>query len=353
MKVAIWGSYNHGNYGDDVMAIMFVKRLQKLGVSPWVYRLDEKLAKLYKVNTTNSLTELFQGTKFCILGGGTVLLEPLSGSVGSAMNEDTRQLLKISEQEKCPLFCISIGGDGTTVTNRKLTLYQWDLLKSEVFQGGTVRLQQDAELFGQLNKEVCLFPDVVLSLANIWNLEPKSSITGKLQVGFCLPDRSDTRKFANLLGRTAFFRRHAVFHFIHTRLPGYNIKKLALLPATKMHWIKHHHYEDPAKTIEFIASLDVLISNKLHPCITAIASGVPIYSVDKRAKTLAVFKSIGLEFVNHSLSQNFLNQLASQLASRKKILEIRNQFNFQEIEEYKNLSRGHLDYLTNLVDQFR
>ena len=352
MKVAIWGSYNYGNYGDDVMALMFAQHLQKLGVTPYVYRLNTKLAQQYNVKTVNSLEELIKGAKFCVLGGGTVLLEPLSGSIGSAMNEDTKQLLEVIQKAECPLFSISIGSDGTTIANRKLTRYQWKLLESKNFQGGTVRLKQDAELFQQLGKKVSLFPDVVLSLNQFWKTESKLATTEKLKVGFCIPDTPGTRKFADLLSIFAYLRRHAVFYFINTHLPEYNIKS-GLLPSTNKPFIQHHYYEDPATMIKFLSSLDLLISNKLHPGITALGLGIPIYNLDKRAKTTSVLNSIDLNFVTYSLGKRFLVQLSRKLLSRKGILDTQNKFNFKSIEKYKEESKGHLDYLTELVERFR
>ncbi len=53
MKVAIWGSYNYGNYSDDLMAIQFAKELEKLGTEPVVYRLDRQLAQQYSVNNAD------------------------------------------------------------------------------------------------------------------------------------------------------------------------------------------------------------------------------------------------------------------------------------------------------------
>jgi hypothetical protein len=45
-----------------------------MGDVPSVYRLNQKLAKKYEVDTTDSLEELLDKAKFCIIGGGTILL---------------------------------------------------------------------------------------------------------------------------------------------------------------------------------------------------------------------------------------------------------------------------------------
>lgn len=351
MKVAIWGSYNYGNYGDDVMAIMFAKHLQKLGVRVCVYRLNRELARRYAIETSESLEELLQGASFCLAGGGTVLLEPLSGTVGQAMNEDTRQLWEITQAHRCPLYLISVGGNGMG-GERKLTLYQWRILSSEMCRGGTVRLSEDVALFELLGKEVELYPDVVLALTDWWPVEKKSWPSPQLQIGLCLPNIPNVQRFVSLLKIVAHLRRHAVFHFMRTHLPGYNIKD-EILPPANSPWFKHHYYEDPATTIQFIASLDLLISVKLHPSITALALGVPVCSLDGRAKTRAVLNSLELGFATRSQRTRSLLTLLRQVSSRKGILQIREQFDFQRIEQQKELSRRHFEYLTRLTESFR
>lgn len=74
MKVAIWGSYNHGNYGDDLMAIQFANYFKELGVHPCVYRLDECLAKKYSIESAKSLDDLLENASFGIIGGGGMLI---------------------------------------------------------------------------------------------------------------------------------------------------------------------------------------------------------------------------------------------------------------------------------------
>ena len=73
MKIAIWGSYNHGNYGDDIMAIQFAKALMDEGFEPWVYRLDKDLADRFQIHSTSSLDELLDESPICLIGGGAML----------------------------------------------------------------------------------------------------------------------------------------------------------------------------------------------------------------------------------------------------------------------------------------
>ena len=53
--VAIWGSYNHGNFGDDVMAVLFARAVADAGATPVVFRMDRDLARRYEIATEDEL----------------------------------------------------------------------------------------------------------------------------------------------------------------------------------------------------------------------------------------------------------------------------------------------------------
>ena len=73
MKVAIWGSYNHGNFGDDVMAVLFARAVAAAGATPVVFRMDGDLARRYGIATEDELGPLLEGARLVIMGGGAML----------------------------------------------------------------------------------------------------------------------------------------------------------------------------------------------------------------------------------------------------------------------------------------
>jgi polysaccharide pyruvyl transferase WcaK-like protein len=147
-------------------------------------------------------------------------------------------------------------------------------------------------------------------------------------------------------------RHHVVFNFFTTHLPGYSQNSLSLLPPQKSPWVKHHFYTNPESMVQFISSLDLVISSKLHPSITALSLHVPTFCLDSRPKTRAVLKSLDLE---HILLENIgeLWKLLGKISSRKSILEISRDFDFDKIDEKKKASSGHFEALTQVVEKFR
>ncbi|MEL6458371.1 MAG: polysaccharide pyruvyl transferase family protein [Cyanobacteria bacterium J06621_15] len=355
MKVAIWGSYNYGNYGDDIMAIQFAKYLKSLKVEPVVYRLDKQLAKRYQLQTTESLNELLRDAEFCIIGGGGFLVENFSAS----FEEDFRQLHKASIEKNCPVYPISIGGQGLG-ENASLSYWRRQFFQGDMCQSCSVRLESDKALLAHFEKEVVYYPDVLLSVSEFWQIPRKSKklnnqINNKINnqkkiinVGINIPNTVQCKLLAFQLSIIASVRRDIIFHFIKTYLPSSSINS-ELRPKQLSSNIKYHVYSDPQSTLEFLGSLDLVVSYKLHLGLTAIALGVPFYSLGGSGKTEAFLSSIGADFaVWNPVDKRF--KVAAFLSNPKNILQARNKFDFNRIDKLTVNSRGHLEFLNQLVN---
>lgn len=357
MKIAIWGSYNYGNYGDDIMAIQFAKYLKSLNVEPVVYRLDKQLAKRYQLKTTDSLNELLSNAEFCIIGGGGFLVENFS----APFEEDFRQLHKVSIEKNCPVYPISIGGEGLG-ENASLSHWRQQFFQGDMCQSCSVRLESDKALFKHFGKEVFYYPDVLLSVSEFWQIPRQSKQFNNqtnnqidnqkkiINVGINIPNTLQCKLLAFQLGIIASIRRDIIFHFIKTYLPSSSINS-ELRPKQLSSNIKYHVYSDPQSTLEFLASLDLVVSYKLHLGLTALALGVPFYSLGGSGKASAFLSSIGADFaVWTPVDKRF--KVAAFLSNPKNILQAKNKFNFTIIDKLTANSRGHLDFLNQLVTNF-
>lgn len=342
MKVAIWGSYNYGNYGDDLMAIQFAKELAKLGTEPLVYRLDKQLAQQYSVNTVDTLAELFDNSKFCIIGGGGIL-----GGGTTVLEKDFSELNVIAIQHQCPVFSISIGGDGGGI-DTVLSAPRQEFWQGGACKSATVRLEEDVELVKKLGKEAVYYPDVLWTVGDFWQIPPVAKSSDRLQVGINIPNSLSGRLLAYQLNAIAKVRKDIVFHFIRTYLPNSPINH-ELLPKLGSPYIQHHVYTDPDSTLKFIASLDLIISYKLHVGLTALALNVPFYSVGGQGKTRALLKSINADFAILPASAKNI-KLATFLAKVDNIRNAKAKFDFATIEQHKKSSWGHIDRLKELVN---
>ena len=323
MKIAIWGSYNYGNYGDDIMAVQFAKYLKSLNVEPVVYRLDKRLAQRYQIQTTESLNELLNNAEFCIIGGGGFLVENFS----APFEEDFRQLHKASIEKNCPVYPISIGGEGLG-ENASLSH-----LRRDFFEG-----------------DIC-HPDVLLLVSKIWQIPRKSKQLNNqiniINVGINIPNTLQCKLLAFQLSIIASIRKDIIFHFIKTYLPSSSINS-ELRPKQLSSNIKYHVYSDPQSTLEFLATLDLVVSYKLHLGLTAIALGVPFYSLGGSGKAKAFLSSIGADFaVWNPVDKRF--KVAAFLSKPENILQAKKKFDFTTINKLITNSRGHLELLNQLV----
>ncbi len=350
MKVAIWGSYNYGNYGDDIMAVQFAEYLKSLNVQPVVYRLDKQLAKRYQLLTTDSLDELLSNAEFCIIGGGGFLVENFS----APFEDDFRQLHQVSTEKKCPVYPISIGGEGLG-KNASLSYWRQEFFQGDMCQSCSVRLESDRELINKFGKEVFYYPDVLLSVAEFWQIRDRNTRQNlpnhPIHVGVNIPNTLQCKWLALQLRIIASIRRDIVFHFIKTYLPSSSINS-ELRPKQQSNNIKYHLYADPKSTLEFLASLDLVISYKLHLGLTALALGVPFYSLGGSGKAKAFLSSIDADFaVWTPVDKRF--KVAAFLSNPENILQAKNKFNFTIIDKLTKNSRGHLDLLNKLVNNVR
>ena len=350
MKIAIWGSYNYGNYGDDIMAVQFAKYLKSLNFEPVVYRLDEQLAQRYQLQTTDSLNELLSDAKFCIIGGGGFLVENFS----APFEEDFRCLHQVSIEKNCPVYPLTIGGEGL---GKKASLSYWrqEFFEGDMCQSCTVRLESDKALIEQFGKEAFYYPDVLLSVAEFWQIKRQSKQNNihnnihhkTINVGINIPNTLQCKWLAFQLGIIASIRRDIVFHFIKTYLPSSSINS-ELRPKQLSSNIKYHVYTDPQSTLEFLASLDLVVSYKLHLGLTALALGVPFYSLGGSGKAKAFLNSIGADFAVWNPGDKRF-KIAAFLSNPQNILQARNKFDFTIINKLSLNSWGHLDFLNKLV----
>ncbi|NET38832.1 MAG: polysaccharide pyruvyl transferase family protein [Cyanothece sp. SIO1E1] len=343
MKVAIWGSYDHGNYGDDVMALQFALALKRRGVNPWVYRLDEHLARKYDLVTTRSVDELFRDADFGIIGGGGILIDKLPPE----FEKDFQELHLTTSRYGCPVFPISIGGQGR---GAEAPLCRW---RTEFFQGNscqwsTVRLEEDIALLERFDKEAFYYPDVLLSVSDFWQIPPKPESDGKLHVGINLADSFQARLLLSQLKVVAAVRGNITFHFIRTYLPDSPFN-WEFLPNTNSPYFENHIYTDPYSTLKFLSSLDLIVSFKLHLGLTALALNVPFYSVGGPGKAHRFLQSVGADFAIWPSHAKAL-RLGCFLSNPANIRNAKARFDFSKVHALRQESWGHMNRLESLVD---
>ncbi|MFQ4139765.1 polysaccharide pyruvyl transferase family protein [Nodosilinea sp. PGN35] len=337
MKAAVWGSYNYGNYGDDIMALQFAQTLNSNGLQPWVYRLNRDVASRFQIHSTDSIDELLEQAEFCLIGGGAML-----ESGPSEMDLDFEDLTRASARYHCPVFPVSVGGDGQGILSR-LSPQKKAFWTSDYCQNPTVRLTSDVALAQLLDKQATYYPDVLWTVKDAWGIEPKQNADGKMHVGINIPNSAAARLMVQQLSTIAAVRRDIVFHFIRTYLPTSPVN-LELMPKSQSPFIRQHVYTDPKETLEFLSSLNLVISHKLHLGLTALALGVPFLSLGGKGKTKTFLREIGADFAIFS-SRKKNTELVALLSSRKKLNQFGQMFDWSLIQQLQQISSGHLNHV--------
>ncbi len=357
MKIAIWGSYAYGNYGDELMALHYACHLESLGVEPVVYRLRDALAQKYEIEVAATADELVQDAAFCVFGGGSLL----SGNKNPPQWYDDRKrreyeaLTEAIEKHSCPLYFLSIGGDGDFGDGTGIATYRQRLLKSEMCRTATIRQEPDVALIEEkFGIDAVYYPDVLLNVKEFWGIEPPRTDKDKVHVGLNLPTSFD--KTARLLNLCRRFKDGTVFHFVNTVRPREGKEGFGgeLMKPECKEYIRQHVYDDPIDLLRFLSRLDIIFSFKLHIGLTATALGVPLVCVEEKLKTKAFLHSIEADFAYWgNLSKIRVKGRFLQTAlSPRRIRRLQAKFSGHvNIQEQIDASWGHLDALESVLQE--
>lgn len=351
MKVAVFGSYNYGNYGDDLMGVMFAHKLKQLGVAPIVYRLDPAFAETYGVQTTHSLDELLSGSRFCIVGGGGLLIGKTKlSAIDREIEEDFAAFAIATQKHNCPLYPLSIGGDGRGAQTpfpegRHL------LFSGPTCQVATVRNESDIALMNHLGKEAVYYPDVLWSAPDYWNLPKPERNPGTIKIGINLADTQKHHAFVSTLILLSKLNQQKIeIHLIRSHLAQCPVD-YEMLPKSGQTHLRAYTYQDPVEMLGFLGSLDVLISQKLHLGLSALAMGVPFISYSGQGKTHTLLKSIGAEGAIAPTDKVSTLKLALNLAKNGGS-DFAKLYDFDSFKPLASKSHQHLFHLETLVERY-
>jgi hypothetical protein len=180
-------------------------------------------------------------------------------------------------------------------------------------------------------------PDVVFATDYCFNIKKNKLNNSKLNIGVNL--KKTDKLLIDLIENIASDKTCPFcFHFIKTHLPAYPTN-YEYLPKGECENIKIHQYKNLEETINFFASLDLLITVKLHIGVTSLSVGTPFISFNGKDKTKSMLRSIDAAGCIYSKLQisdlkNFIVAL-----NHDKINKL---YNFNKIEEIKKEAVKHL-----------
>ncbi|TRN21548.1 hypothetical protein [Vibrio furnissii] len=280
MKVFIWGCYNQGNFGDDLMGIIFSKLFQKEGCQVQCYRLSSYLSSKYQIETTHSVKEAIEWCDIIVIGGGAFFKK--EHETHSMINQDLNELsVELNKYDK-KLYCVSIGSDNVS---SKDELYQprKEIIENKNFSGGSVRIKSDLATFDLSDTifidDIILTLPVALEYLGFDKIKTSNLLKNRTIINFSKKNFLKSLfniKLWNLLVTSVYFKSHD---------SDSGIKSEANLP-----FVSYFENKDPIISSFELSEAKNVTSTKLHVGVAACSFGVGFKSVYGNEKTRTFLK---------------------------------------------------------------
>lgn len=278
-RVAIWGAYWQGNFGDDLMAVMIAREVRACGADPVLYRLNAGLAERHGLEVADSIERLLAGASVVVLGGGAVLHDYGNDECSLALG----RLVDAAEDSGVPMIAVSVGSHGaTTRFPEESSIHR--LLTSSRFLGGTVRLASDVSLLALYGVHAVYFPDMVLC-ARCTSSRPSPS--PRRTVGLSIPRRSKMALFGRCVEK--------MYRMFGIRTLWIDRFRAGRERGACYEGKLYYKYDDPFELIEQLQALQGVLSTGLHVGLAAWCVGCPFVALAPSGKTRAVLREAGAE----------------------------------------------------------
>lgn len=299
VSILIWGFYNQGNLGDDLMGMMLYEMLEELGARPVVFTKNERFAAMgYR-----SVGNLAEASPDLLLLGGGAFFKNTAGSK-PAIEKNLENLAEFVRSEAIPVHGISLGSDGVSSLDH-LSPARQAIVRSENFRSVSLRLRSDDQLGLENARHIS---DIVLLAALCSNrYERLTPIDPPKAPGTLLNmSRRSALHLPRILWRER--KRGPVFFRAHTgkgytkgelTLPGFETISDNRLPAQ----------------LGYLKGADRIISAKLHPGVIALSFGTHFEAVYPRPKTTEFLREASeIQFDPNALFRNYMTHLRNIIA---------------------------------------
>lgn len=340
MKIAIWGSYEYGNYGDDLMAVFYGITALKYTKNVLVYRLDDSVAKAFNLTTTNDLESLLSDKPLLIVGGGGMLIDiPLKKWLSSRLRNfelDYRRLNKIlSDDAVLDVLALSVGGSGLGEQTRISTWRKDFYATSASFI--TLRNEEDEPLLKKIGATYKTVPDVVLSTDYFFPVAKRDSDTKIIGVNLDRKNKAEIefiRKSVPKEYTIKYFKTH-----LSKKISGYEYEPDDLMSNEQI-----VEYSDLQSFVHEIASMDLLFTSKLHVGVTALSYSIPFISVSAKNKTRSFLRSVN----SQSAYTTTVNEALSMYLEHGKN-RLNSLYDWETLAKHKKQSFEHIGILENAI----
>lgn len=283
-SVGIWGFYEQGNLGDDLMAIMFYDLVCEAGFEATIVSNSDRFRRL----GYNSVPDLVAGNFDAVVIGGGAFFKG-SGKQGNSLDSRVGCLLELMDKRDLVVIAMSVGSDGVHSAS-EISPIRRRVVQHPRFKAGFVRLRRDQRL--DLTGFRFL-PDIILASAHHFVMSPNGRDVAHRGAGLDLYNftRRSIPQIPNELWRMRGQKNGAIF-LSHTTTSGNGGE--VRIPCMRI--------VDSDNLLEGVAALAncrSITSSKLHPGLTALSYGAPFRAITPRDKTTVMIAEYEAEGIIH------------------------------------------------------
>lgn len=349
-RIGLTGFYGHGNFGDDLMALQFGLALREAGVPFCVYRLCRPYAERYGFEVASSPAELLESAELLVWGGGGLLVswpDLLYRILFRGAARDFTKIVSGALERGIDLLACSVGGDGSC-TGPLTPNFKESFVQASKYI--TVRNPEDLEILRRTGTPGAYYPDIM------WLACERFPVTRRTQEGFRIgidlyPSNLLRQRAWNvfpLLGEILLARPDCEFVFVDTtNRSRKNYSGLARLVRGPN--VRSHQFSEPDADLEFLGSLDLLVSSRLHTPMVAMQCGVPCLFLCAEKKTRLMLASIGLEKLHYGPDN--LSAILRLIGDRKETEWFVRDFPFPDVAELRAGATGHIRHLKRELER--
>jgi polysaccharide pyruvyl transferase WcaK-like protein len=347
-KVGLAGFYGHGNFGDDLMAVIIGLFLKQAGIPFSVYKLCPPYAEAFQFTVAHSAGELLQDTQVLLWGGGG-LLAPWSNLTYNLLfpgvAEEFDGLIKAARCRGLRLCACSVGGNGDYPA-RLTPDYKQSFVEAAEYI--SVRNPHDLALLERVGVRGDYFPDIVWRAPNCFPVRRRKSGAPRVGIDLYMGNlaRTNSSYIIPLLYFITRSRRDCEFVFMDTTnrsVRPYRGLGGFITGAN----VSSYQFHDPFADLEFLASLDLLVSSRLHTVVLCLGYGVPAVSLFGEKKTRLLLENLGRP--NLYYGHRRIRQFLSLMLERPAMAQFIREFEFPDVARLSDDSSGHLRRLLQVL----
>jgi polysaccharide pyruvyl transferase WcaK-like protein len=281
MKIGVFGYYKFGNFGDDLMALLFSDHLLEQGHQVRVYGLKPSVSRTAGIETVDDIGALVAWSDRLVYGGGGILLDV---GANRRIERDLDELIDCKVSKGIPLYAISIGGDGSS-TYDGLSESQRRLLAESDFI--TFRSPEDRRLAESADLDRFeIFPDLVWTVGR-WTQPTRENVVSL--------EFSATRSRIGYYLLVALARVASRDRFVDVVLQHRNSTTRSLNDWIRSRLFRTKVYEDIADMTRFAQRSRRIVTSRLHFGMVGLASGAETFLIHPAGKSRMVFERLGLD----------------------------------------------------------